>query len=185
MPTRRRVGMNVIVPDSVFQRLHAHLFQDELEQEAFLFGRVTADELRVEDLYVVPSGGWDVQLEVYLEMKDSERGKIMQMAIERQCDLIDCHSHPGALDDVWFSPSDVAGITAFAQYAKWKLRGRAYVAMVWGESSVDAVAWSGDFGKPAPVGSINVEDIGACHLTPTGSWFREPRAYRRKIDPHA
>src|SRR5204862_2134353 len=124
-------------------------FQNEVEQGAFLFAEARSDggelQLNVTDFYLVPPRGWEVQMEVYLQMKDSERAKIMKLAREKNLCAIDCHSHPRADDDVWFSPSDVAGISEFAEYAKWKLDGKPFAAMVWGEESVDAVLWHGDF----------------------------------------
>jgi hypothetical protein len=171
--------MKITIPSTLFEQFHAHLFQSELEQGAFLFGRPSDDAFAVDDLYLVPSAGWDVQLDVYLEMKDTERAKIMRLAAAKGSGIVDCHSHPGAADDVWFSPSDISGITSFAQYAKWKLRGAPYIATVWGESSVDAVYWSGTYARPGLVDAIEV--LSTSHrLVPTGSWFREPRAYKRK-----
>lgn len=177
--------MKLVIAESLFTRLYDHLFQSDLEQGAFLFGATRGDIFVVDDLYAVPSSGWDVQLEVYLEMKDSERAKIMRMAAGRRCGVVDCHSHPGAEDDVWFSPSDIAGINAFAQYAKWKLRGQMYIATVWGESSVDAVSWSGAFARPEAVDAVDIDGPTPRRLVPTGSWFREPRAHRRKETPGA
>jgi hypothetical protein len=175
--------MKIRIPEAIFSRFHAHLFQGDLEQGAFLFGNVTDALFIVDEMYTVPSEGWDVQLDVYLEMKDAERGKIMQIATKSGASVIDCHSHPGAGDDVWFSPSDISGITSFAAYAKWKLRGAVYVATVWGESSVDAVSWSGDYKRPEAVESVDIVGAAGHRLVPRGSWFREPRAYRRKDGP--
>jgi hypothetical protein len=175
--------MKITIPEAIFSRFHAHLFQSDLEQGAFLFGNVTGGVFRVDDMYLVPSEGWEVQLDVYLEMKDAERAKIMQMAAKNGASVIDCHSHPGAADDVWFSPSDISGITSFAPYAKWKLRGAVYVATVWGESSVDAVSWSGDYIRPERIDAVEIAGAAEWRLVPRGSWFREPRAYRRKDSP--
>jgi hypothetical protein len=177
--------MKIRIPDPIFARFHAHLFQGDLEQGAFLFGSAPDALFTVDDMYLVPSEGWDVQLDVYLEMKDAERGKIMQIAARNGASVVDCHSHPGAGDDVWFSPSDISGITNFAAYAKWKLRGAVYVATVWGESSVDAVCWSGDYSGPQRVEVVEIPGAAERRLVPRDSWFREPRAYRRKdIPPH-
>src|SRR5437868_13312954 len=148
--------MKLAIPDAIYGRFHAHLFQSAIEQGAFFLGNVSDNTFLADDVYLVPESGWEVQLEVYLEMKDSERSKIMSLAVKRGASIVDCHSHPGAKDDVWFSPSDIAGITAFAQYAKWKLRGGVYIASVWGESSVDAVTWSGTFAAPTAVESVEI-----------------------------
>lgn len=177
--------MKLTIPEHIFARVHAHLFQNDLEQGAFLFGSVSQNLFIVDDAYLIPPAGWAVQLEVYLEMNDEERAKVMTIAMKRGASVVDCHSHPGAIDDVWFSPSDILGINAFAQYAKWKLRGAIYVASVWGESSMDAVVWSGNYDEPQVLESIEVSGATTRQVTATGSWFREPRAYRRKYDSNA
>jgi hypothetical protein len=136
----------------------------------------------VEDFYLVPPRGWEVQMEVYLQMRDSERAKIMKLARDKDLAAIDCHSHPHAGDDVWFSPSDVAGITDFAQYAKWKLGGKPFAAMVWGEESVDAVIWQGGFTGAERVDSILIVGGTDGILRPKDSWFTTPRGTHRFSD---
>lgn len=173
----------IIIPFDTVYALRRHFFQNELEQGAFLFSRPERGdaELRlvVEDSYLVPPRGWEVQMEVYLQMRDSERAKIMKLARDRDLAAIDCHSHPNSGENVWFSPSDIAGITEFAQYAKWKLDGRPFAAMVWGEKSVDAVMWQAEFAGAEPVTEVQI--IGTKHerFLPRGSWFRSLRGKHR------
>src|SRR5205823_4001260 len=98
------------IPTHVADTVRRHLFQDDFEQGAFLFARPVGSReelnLAVEDFYLVPASGWETQMDVYLEMKDSERAKIMKLARDKDLAAIDCHSHPRAENDVWFSPSD-------------------------------------------------------------------------------
>lgn len=161
--------------DTIYCSLLNHLFPGPLEQGVFLFANpvVTGDnlELAVVDMYPVLPEGWLVQDEDYLEMSDKERAKIMKMARDGGFAVIDCHSHPGARDKAWFSPSDRRGITEFAGYAKWKLSGMPFAAMVWGESSVDAVVWHHDFQAAYDVEKVVV--AGECQrvLTPRGTWY--------------
>ncbi len=172
------------LPPSLFDELIQFLFQNELEQGGFLFAKPIGNELLVEDVYLIPPDGWLVQLDVYLEMKDTERAKVMNIARQGGWSVIDCHSHPGSNDDVWFSPSDIAGISGFAAYAKWKLSGLPYVAAVWGEKSVDAVLWRGDFSQAQRLDEIRIARPGGdLILIPRGTWFQEPRAYWRKERP--
>lgn len=174
---------NIVIPAAIADALRRHLFQNDVEQGAFLFARAEQTEgalsLVVEDSYLVPARGWEVQMDVYLQMKDSERGKIMQMARAKKLCAIDCHSHPHAGADVWFSPSDVAGITEFADYAKWKLDGRPFAAIVWGEASLDAVVWSGDFAGPIVPEEIRIVGVSPRKFVPTHSWFQSPRGKNR------
>lgn len=173
----------IVIEAAIYATLRRHLFRNNLEQGAFLFARPMSEcgelKLVVEDAYLVPARGWEVQMEVYLQMRDSERSKIMKIARDKDLATIDCHSHPHAGDDVWFSPSDVAGITEFAQYAKWKLDGKPFAAIVWGENSVDAVAWQGDFTDAERVNEIVVPGSSASSMIPKGSWFSAPRGKNR------
>lgn len=172
----------IVIPAALQRQLQEHLFRNDLEQGAFLFAREAAANgeagLMVADLYLVPEDGWQVQLDVYLEMKDTERARIMAMARKGDYAVIDCHSHPSSLDTVAFSPSDRSGITDFAAYAKWKLPGRPFAAVVWGEQSLDAVMWLGDFRTPLPVDQVRIEGPERAFLKPNGSWFAT--GYRRK-----
>lgn len=172
---------------SMKERLLEHFFQNHLEQGAFVFARAvdgTEDSLRLEatEMYLIPPEGWAVQLEVYLEMKDAERAKIMKIARDGGYAVLDCHSHPGSHDRVEFSESDRAGINDFAAYAKWKLSGQPYAAMVWGEESVDAVIWYGNFDRAHSVQEVLVADRDVSRvLIPRGTWF-SPRSLRgRKL----
>jgi hypothetical protein len=155
-----------------------------LEQGAFLFAQPVryGNELWLDavDAYLISPSGWRVQHEVYLEMNDAERAKIMKIARDRNLAVIDCHSHPGSEDDVWFSPSDKRGITEFAAYAKWKLDGKPFAAMVWAEGSVDAVGWHDGFEKVLKVDEVKILGIQAKVLVPRGTWFRRVPSFWKK-----
>lgn len=175
--------ITIAMPEKIAAILKKHFFQNELEQGAFLFARSEESPecltLHVEDYHLVPPTAWEVQLEIYLQMRDSERAKIMKIARDRNLCAIDCHSHPRGDESVWFSPSDVAGISEFAEYAKWKLSGRPFAALVWGERSVDGVAWFGDFGSANAINEVHVEGSSGGVLRPTNSWFGRPRGKHR------
>ncbi len=163
------------IPSGLEKILRKHLFQSKLEQGAFLFAKAHQDKgvlrLLVEDFYQVSEEGWQIQLEMYLEMKDSERAKIMALARKGGYAAIDCHSHPGSFDEVEFSPSDRYGITDFASYVKWKLDGKPFAATVWGEESIDAVVWIGDFKVPLPIDEVRIHGSETVAIRPRGSWF--------------
>jgi hypothetical protein len=171
------------LPDDMKSVLKKHLFQNDLEQAAFLFSQYeeTAGSIifRPVEMYAVPPQAWDVQLDVYLQMSDSERAKILKMARDKGLALIDCHSHPHSYGDVWFSPSDVAGITEFAAYVKWKLNAKPFAAIVWGEQSVDSVAWDVDFSKANELDAIRVIGNETVTMKPTGSWFKMAKGKNR------
>jgi hypothetical protein len=181
------MNAKIIIPAEIEGKLLAHLFQNALEQGAFLFSQseINSDVvfLKVHDAYFVPPEGWEVQHELYLEMRDDERAKIMKLARDQGSGVIDCHSHPGSQGKVQFSPSDRTGISEFAAYAKWKLPGKPYAAMVWGETSLDAVLWQGEFQNPETVNEVIVPaDPTSRVIRPRGSWFLEPiRSKQLKI----
>ena len=169
----------IVMPRDVEIRVRTHLFQNNLEQGAFLFTRSQVKDgaitLNATHAYLIPPEGWDVQEELYLEMQDAERSRIMKMARDLDCGVIDCHSHPGSEEQVSFSLSDRAGITEFAAYAKWKLSGQPFAALVWGEASIDGVLWPRDFRAPQPIDEIVVLDGSASRLIhPRFSWFSKP-----------
>jgi hypothetical protein len=166
----------IIIPADIEENLLAHFFQNTVEQGAFLFSRteVSGDAvcLNVKSAYLVPPEGWEVQHELYLEMRDDERAKIMKLARDQASGVVDCHSHPGSKDKVQFSASDRTGITEFAAYAKWKLPGQPFAAMVWGETSLDAVLWQGEFLNAEIVNEVIVPSGPSCRvILPQGSWF--------------
>lgn len=179
---------SIIIPQEIERQVRAYLFRNELEQGVFLFARPVETEdalhLEVQDTYLVPPEGWRVQLEVYLEMKDEERAKIMKMARDGGYAVIDCHSHPGSGKEVEFSLSDRAGITDFAPYVQWKLGGKPFAALVWGENSLDGVLWHGDFKQVQRIDEVVIDRKEPTVIIPRATWF-EQRAdtwYGRSYD---
>ena len=67
----------IVIPGAISKALRNHLFQNEVEQGAFLFAQpddaAAGVRLVAEDYYLVPPHGWEVQMEVYLQMRDPER----------------------------------------------------------------------------------------------------------------
>lgn len=166
----------IVIPHNIERAVKPHLFQDGVEQGAFLFARTRElpDELSMEviDFYLIPSNAWEEQSDFCLQLKDSERAKIMKQARDLNVSAIEAHSHPGSEKRVWFSLSDCRGIAEFAPYAKWKLDGKPYGAMVWGESSVDAVIWHGGFAQPMQVNEVRIIGPRTKVLIPRATWGR-------------
>ena len=160
----------VRIPGTIADAMRRHLFKDTVEQAAFLFTTATVTETEclivTHDVYLVPPEGWDVQHEVYLEMSDAERAKIMKMARDRGMGVVDCHSHPRSGRGVQFSPSDLAHLPDFAAYAKWKLEGKPFAALVWGEESVDGRIWFGNFATMHQLDEVVIEDQQRFRLPP-------------------
>lgn len=168
----------IIIQYSLVITLKKHLFQNKVEQGAFLFSKVleSPEELRLEavDLYCVPPDGWEVQEKYFLEMKNDERARIMKIARDGDFAIVDCHSHPRQGKLVCFSPSDCKGIEEFATYARWKLDRRPYAAMIWGEASIDGILWHGDFTKPHFIDEIQIIGKKPTVLLPRNIWYLKP-----------
>jgi len=73
--------------------------------------------------------------------------------------------------------ADIPGLTRDRHYGHGKLGSKPYVAMVWGEASIDAVVWEGDFTRGQPLNELRIAGGSPNVLVPTGSWFRRPTPY--------
>jgi hypothetical protein len=167
----------VIIPHPLYRQLIDHLFQNKLEQGAFLLAK---HHLQKQVLAVIATGiikigpsGWQVQSPYYLEMQDKERARVMKIARDNEAMLVECHSHPGSGAMALFSPSDHAGLADFVQYAHWKLPNRPYAAIVWGEESFDGQIWSGGFAVPQ-----SLDDVLIKTRFRTYSVFGKPRQHQ-------
>lgn len=163
------------------RELRAHLFQNALEQAAFLFARPSVEgditAFTVEQAYYISPDGWSHQSRYHLELDDAERARVMASARRSGLVLVDCHSHPGTKGAVEFSPSDVYGITEFAPYVHWKLDRRPYVAMVWAPRSLDGIVWLPDANEAVPLSGVEVGGDPPCRHDCAGSWFMERPSY--------
>ena len=149
----------VLISKNLNNSLKAHLFKNQKEQGAFLFARdsTTNNQLNliVDDIYLIPSQAWDEQESYYLELSNNEKVKIMKMARERDCNLIECHSHPHQ-EIARFSPSDVKGLEDFVGYVRWKLPGKKYGAIVCSQSSTFGLVWNKNGRSPVSIDEILV-----------------------------
>ncbi|MCE7733591.1 MAG: hypothetical protein GPJ54_01855 [Candidatus Heimdallarchaeota archaeon] len=164
----------IILPVKIQKTIQKYFFSSKLEQGAALFAQERWQNgnliLEVQDYYLVPKSGWEVQQDIYLQMKDSERAKILKMAIDKGLCLIDCHSHTGIFNKAFFSYSDISGITEFASYVKWKLNGKPFAAMVWSKGSLDSVLFQDEFNEAHQVDEIRVSNGIIKIIHPTRSW---------------
>jgi len=154
------MDVNIIIPARLYEVLKQHLFKGRKEQGAFLFASETSGtswvNLVAEDIYLIPSEGWDVQESTYLELSEEEKVKVMLMARKRNCHLIECHSHRSLYAAACFSPSDIYGLEEFVGYVRWKLPGKKYGALVWTKSSVCGQVWGGTNPSPIPVKEVRI-----------------------------
>jgi hypothetical protein len=82
--------------------------------------------------------------------------------------MVEFHSHPLA-GTAAFSPSDCAGFREYVPHVSWRLKRRAYAAVVVAPSSFDSLAWINT--PKAPDGVVEIA-VGKKILVPTGVTFK-------------
>jgi hypothetical protein len=142
----------------IYNQLVAHLSSTEVEQVAFIFTEPPApgSPLRARELHRIPSDEFSFQSDYHVELTDEVRAHVIKHAWDTGGALIEAHSHVGAVPAV-FSGSDLAGFADWVPHVRWRLGGRVYVALVFANSSFDALVWEGDDSKPHPLDSLNID----------------------------
>src|SRR5438876_10140392 len=115
---------------SLYDRMIAHLRAETTEQVGFLFMRQNPDDLVVEDYYGVPRTGLVHPSPVHAEVSGETQAWVLKEASQRRLYLGEVHSHPGLVHRAEFSESDLLGFSDFVPHVCWRLRQRAYVALV-------------------------------------------------------
>jgi hypothetical protein len=146
------------VTAGTYDALIQHLSTDEVEQVAFLFTEPPAKSapLRVIDLYTVPRDKFEIQSAYHVSLSDEVRGEVIQRAHELGGCLIEVHSHGGG-PPVSFSVTDLLGFEEWVPHVRWRLRQRAYVALVFAGHAFDALVWDGDHAAPTPLTNIRID----------------------------
>ena len=170
--------MKLHIAGSLLNRIEAHLRRRKTEQVAFLFLRpLESGALATDDAYLVPPAELVYESRFHVEVSESAQAKIVKMAADQSFLLCEIHSHPGCVQGVGFSPSDLAGFRDFVPHIFWRLRVKDYVAMVFGDNDFDALAWSGDALEPVPLSALVVDGK---EMFPTGLTINELE--RRKTE---
>lgn len=160
--------VTISFPAEMHDALKSHLLHGRTtEQVAFMLGEPSRSgglDLRVIDLYLVPSDEVDFGSSCHVRLADDVRGKVIKWAWDRDACLIEAHSHLG-----WypasFSPTDLEGLKEFVPHVRWRLRGAPYGALVFTEEDLDGLIWIDD-DCPGPIDAVHVE--GRASYTPTG-----------------
>jgi ThiF family protein len=159
-----------------FRAIDKHLRSHKTEQVIFLFlsGDVASDGaiFEVADHYIVPQEDLIRESEFHAEVSEEAQARVIKMASDKQLSLGEIHSHPQSLEDAAFSPSDFEGFKEFVPHIWWRLKGKPYVALVFGRNSFDALAWIGDPEDPIGIESL---EVGKQSLRSTGISARRLR----------
>lgn len=152
-----------------FKKVRHHLFQDDLEQVAFLFLNIQKNEqvsFKIEGYYLVPSSELKYHHECYVELTDDARAKVIKMAWDKKMLLGEIHSHPQCKQGVMFSQSDLSGFLEFVPHVWWRLNKLPYIAIVSGQSDYDALVWIKSPNLPEQIDSLVLDD--SSQIYPTG-----------------
>lgn len=122
---------------SVFSRVHEHLFSRHGEHFAFLLANWTCSDgepiFMVRDVILIPddevmvdASGWNLDIESIV--------RVINSAIKSGEALIEVHNHGGTFPR--FSATDRYGLREFSAYVLSSLPGRPYGATVWGDKTI-------------------------------------------------
>jgi hypothetical protein len=168
--------MSLKMSAATYSELITHLSSSEVEQVAFLFTEPPRDDepLRVREIYRVPREGFEFQSDYHVALTDDVRGRVIKRAHDLGGCLVEVHSHGGG-PPAWFSPSDLRGFAEWVPHVRWRLRRRAYIALVFADEAFDALVWAGEDNTPTPLAALDVE--GREPAAPSGITYERLRHY--------
>jgi proteasome lid subunit RPN8/RPN11 len=146
---------DVVVPADVARLVHEHLRRAP-ETIAFMKGTasgslVTVSTARIVMPSEVVTTDWDVAL------NDDGRRAFFEWAAGAEV-IVEVHSHGRFGGPASLSRTDIRGLQQWVPHVAWRLRPVAYVALVYGSSTFDGVAWNGG-DQPGRIGRIVFEDV--------------------------
>ncbi len=129
---------------------------DHREYGAFLFAKVQEDGLlEVIDLELLEASHFKWQSVGYLELRDGALQEMILHAHQTKTALIEAHSHPFSKGQrVTFSRFDEEGLREVAPHVVWRLPGRPYVGLVFGQRAFDGLFWTRP--DPEPRGAVDL-----------------------------
>ena len=81
-----------------------------------------------------------------------------------------------------FSPSDMYGFKDFVPHCRWRLRGRAYLAVVVSPAGADALAWVEKSGDPVALTAILADGVPV--VVPTNQTINNPDLFKLEVPEH-
>ena len=145
------------------------------EQGAFLFASPAPNgELRVVGTAPLKATDFLEQSGFYLELRDDILQQIIVRAHRTDTALIEVHSHPFTEGPrVRFSEFDCRGLAEIGPHMSWRLPGRPYVALVFGQDAFDSLYWEGPERTPrGPVDLIVSGHLLRASRQSANSWGR-------------
>lgn len=137
--------MIVILTEGQHRELRSHLFSGRVEQVAFGFAEWKDENggvFEVHGIELLPPDDFAFQSAYHLELKSEAHSRVIKAAFDQQACLVEFHSHRSGWP-AQFSGSDMAGFEEFVPHVRWRLAGRPYGAVVFHETTLDALGWLG------------------------------------------
>lgn len=150
------------LPSNVKIAIWNHLLpgNERSEAAAFAFVKYAQEGRRHSfdhlEWYAVPSDGFEVRTGYHIELTDETRAEVIKRAHDLDASVVEFHSHLGAWPAA-FSVSDQTGLAEFVPHARWRLRGRPYLAVVATKHDFDGLAWIAESGSPERLSGIVVD----------------------------
>jgi hypothetical protein len=162
------------------RELIARLLPDDdgPEGAAFLFARRQAaardpDAYRVIQMAYVDSCDLATEDFGLLQLHEGVLDRLIREAHRLGAALVEAHSHPfDHSSRICFSPIDRRGLETLAPHVVWRLRGRPYIALVFGRRAFDGLYWSER--RASPTGPVSLHTECEAHR-PTGLSFEQWR----------
>jgi hypothetical protein len=133
--------------------------RDHLDGHAERVGFFLADwsapdrSFGVRDWQPIHDGTEGVGGDLHVSLSDETRTSILRWATLEEASLIEAHSH-GRRGPAVFSRYDLRGLAEWVPHVRWRLRGRAYAALVTTVADFDALAWVDDSQVPCQVEGV-------------------------------
>lgn len=168
------------IDKSSYQNIRNFLFQDQSEHVVFLLANPVIEPtkitFKVDKYNLIPDQ--DTDNSAYdLKLKEDAQAKIIKWAWDNKACLIEIHSHPVYKVATSFSSYDLDGFEEFVPHVWWRLKGKPYIALVFGQMDYDSLAWIDN-----PNDSVAIEGIlvNGKLLKPTNN-TRSLNLWKKKI----
>lgn len=147
-----RIDLNGIIS---VKELRKYLFPEESEVEhaVFLFAETSSSDFVVKDYRILGRNDFDIQSSYHIQIRSETIGELIKKAHDLKLSLIEIHSHVEQ-DKAKFSWSDWKGFEDFVPHIFWRLPGRPYGALVFGNKSIDGLYWDDDAINHMPIKSV-------------------------------
>lgn len=151
------------LPSHVKAAIWSHLLRagDESEAAAFAFVKYAQEghDVRFDyiEWYAVHDEGFAIRTGYHIELTDETRVVVIKRAHDLEASLVEFHSHLGPWPAA-FSLSDQTGLAEFVPHARWRLRGRPYLAIVATPRDYDGLVWIAKSAIPERLDGIVLDE---------------------------